>query len=358
MARSGNRAGKLQGAAARVQYTVGRTCISPQLTMKPPLLLMATAVLGIATEGCNGAIAAPARPDAGATPDADWTWVRSRFAVFPKDVLPAAAVPVAMEALLAWVPPDHEGILFDRACRPIHVHRDLYGREPVLVGEVHVQVSHEGIRRERRSNQVMFWDAIFAYSSGPYGWFQPIGGRLSRVTEDAAFWNDAWMSIGPDCARRIAEQRACDGGVVRCERCAEWRFVPKSVDGWTGTDLEFLNSFRLFSSRSSRIQEFKIRPCYLFVANSRIQDPSPRFSATAFIVASWPSAAGDDPERGRVSRALATHFLVPGAGESGASFPQPPAPGSQLIRSCDSNSLRGFPPLIGAAASSHPAAAA
>jgi hypothetical protein len=182
-----------------------------------------------------------------ATFEAEWRWVRTRFpdAV---DYRPAESDPL-LRALLDWVKPGGTTTVFSRACRAVNVRRE----DDRLRGYVHrgfnlesdvlresVDVITIGSRLEIEGCNVQ------AYERGEEGVWEPagsIGGSclsepglsLSKVTSEAAWYDDALVTLSVDCMERVEQQEMClDGQPRSCLRCDAWWLSAHSTETAVG----------------------------------------------------------------------------------------------------------------------------
>ncbi len=179
--------------------------------------------------------------------EAKWKEVQSQY---PEAIeyRPAQTAQVPLEELLSWVPAGKTGAVYDRACRPIRVERR--GRE--LLGIANERTDVQGDTKSVTWTDVSFGERIVAkgnsvepYHRGPDGhWIsEGIGGinattrvgvQLSKVTQDAAWYNGELVRLSVGCSKLVESVVACTGGgTLKCMTC-EWRLYAESLEEGLG----------------------------------------------------------------------------------------------------------------------------
>jgi hypothetical protein len=176
--------------------------------------------------------------------EGQWKQVVSRFPE-AAEYREAQAARVPLQDLLNWAPPGRATTIYDRACRPIRIGR----RDDAFHGLVNKQTSVEGNSRNEHADEVLLGARIVVtcgidkhYRRGWHGqWVNdrtgftgcvnPVGLRLSKVTSDAAWYNDQVVRLYIACTANLDEEMPCAGGGSRkCTRCLEWGIHATSLE--------------------------------------------------------------------------------------------------------------------------------
>lgn len=175
--------------------------------------------------------------------EGEWNWVQTQFPDAAKYHL-AARPPVPLQELLSWARPNGTTTVYDRACRPIRVERG----EDALHGPVNQETKVEGRRKTVHTDEVALGGHLVVtcgadryYRRGKDGrWIgdgesftacaSPVGPLLSKVTQDAAWYNHEVVRLSITCAEELREEALCTGGGSRtCTRCRKWSIHARNV---------------------------------------------------------------------------------------------------------------------------------
>jgi len=179
--------------------------------------------------------------------DADWQWIRTRFpqAKAYRDAQHDSWLP----RLLDWAPVDGAITVFDRSCRAVQVRRT----DEVLHGYIHRSFTLEVDTLVESMDEILLGASLAVYdgsvdtyernaegiweqaSSGGGGGGTTIGFALSKVTADAAWYDDVSVTLSTECAEEVQEESVCRNGSRRtCARCEGWGLFPTSSDSSFG----------------------------------------------------------------------------------------------------------------------------
>lgn len=200
------------------------------------------ALLAAIQTACGSAVAQPDQADIGF--DAEWKRIQSQFPEAAK-YRPVEKARTPLQDLLNWARPDATTTIYDRACRPIRVER----RDDELYGVVNQQTSVEGNIKNVHSDEIFlraridvscgFDESYHREKSGRWihddtsatGCGRSVGYVLSKVTAEAAWYNDVVVGLSVACIGHFEEEMSCIGGGRRkCTRCREWGLVAHSLE--------------------------------------------------------------------------------------------------------------------------------
>jgi hypothetical protein len=184
---------------------------------------------------CGKAAAEPV-PNADAVAAADWSWLTQEFPDV-KELRPLEETLPLRDALLAWALPGQSTTVYDRACRPLNLRRDDDG----LHGIVNERVKVDGNTKTRWYDEIVFSNQIELFcsnmdtyertnrggwtkdSSSGSGCAEMVGYILSDVSQDAAWYNGATVSVSFECDEPAVDAQDCADGTSReCKRCKAW----------------------------------------------------------------------------------------------------------------------------------------
>jgi hypothetical protein len=90
--------------------------------------------------------------------------------------------------------------------------------------------SFDGSTNTYERNAEGVWEQ--ASSGGGESWTR-VGYALSNVTADAAWYDDALVTLSIECSLKVHEESACRNGPRRtCERCEAWGLFPTSSESF------------------------------------------------------------------------------------------------------------------------------
>lgn len=186
-------------------------------------------------------------------PDAEWAWLKGRF---PEALgyRTEGANARLLEALLAWAPPDEPTLIFDRSCLPVSIRRSAEWN--VLSGFIQRKLAHTvdrlseefdalslGTMLELHAGNVQAYqrrNGVFEEDGPPVlGAGRRLEPLLSKVTEEAAWYDGFRTELSVQCVKRTREEMVCgDTGEQRtCERCDEWGLVRRGAFGFSPAPL-------------------------------------------------------------------------------------------------------------------------
>lgn len=180
---------------------------------------------------------------------AEWRWVKERF---PEVAKYEQLDPGLLDRLLGWAKPRERIAVWDRACHPGYVRRTgdkLHGTvnrsfqlipgdpDGMSMSYTEIQMgwsfdefpsNWNEYKRDRQGN----WQH---QSSSGYGDGRIVAHQLSAVTEEAAWYDNAPITLTIACKRVVEEDSACKGGGRRvCNRCEGWGPVPATLSSSFG----------------------------------------------------------------------------------------------------------------------------
>jgi hypothetical protein len=175
-----------------------------------------------------------------------WAWLRAELKEETAALRPIAAADRLLDRLLDWAAPDAALTVYDRRCRPLKLARN----EASLDGDIHLKSVIRGKRKTVSGDSISFTDYITVvcgfdndYERAADGtWVEAgvsvtgcadtVGHRLSEVTETAAWYGGATVTLFAKCvARREEEQRCGDGSTRVCSSCERIGMEVDSRDG-------------------------------------------------------------------------------------------------------------------------------
>jgi hypothetical protein len=180
--------------------------------------------------------------------EAEWRWVKQHF----PDAATYEPPSGLLARLLGWAKPGETILVYDRRCRPAPVTRrpdSLYGIvhrgfhvvpsvpeemsesiSEIRIGQRFDEFPSSAFHYERDSNGL--W--VNAGSSG-FGDVREVEHMLSAVTNEAAWFGDAAVSLRIACSRMLQEESRCTSGDQRtCQRCEAWGAFPTSQESRYG----------------------------------------------------------------------------------------------------------------------------
>lgn len=199
--------------------------------------------------------ASPPRPEAAPDETAlehyraeELAWATSRFPEIAT-YRSAREIDAMKAALLSWAERGKSVTVFDQACRPALVTRyddELLGnlsreitRNGGNIRESYDQISIGVRMNEFGCNSVEYerdaerkWTVI---SSQGLGCARTIGLSISKVSEDAVWYDAALIRLSIDCSAWVVEETPCaDGKAKVCRRCEDWAVRPHSLESTFG----------------------------------------------------------------------------------------------------------------------------
>ena len=177
--------------------------------------------------------------------DEAWAWLRAELPEETAKLRPIEEADGLLDRLLAWAAPDETFDVYDRSCRKLELTRN----ERSLDGPIHLKTVVRGKSKTVSGDSIGFdWYITVVcsfeneYERTASGWVETgasatgcadtVGGRLSEVTDAAAWYGGATVAISLQCVhRREQEQRCLDGAVRVCATCERIGIEADSRDG-------------------------------------------------------------------------------------------------------------------------------
>jgi len=174
-----------------------------------------------------------------------WAWLRAELPEETSRLRPIEETDALLERLLAWAAPDATFDVFDRSCRKLALTRN----EASLDGAIHLETVVRGKTKTVSGDSIGFDNYITVvcgfdneYERTAAGWVETgasatgcadtIGRRLSEVTDTAAWYGGATVTISLKCVhRREHDQRCLDGSTRTCATCERIGMEVDSRDG-------------------------------------------------------------------------------------------------------------------------------
>jgi len=177
--------------------------------------------------------------------DEAWAWLRAELPEETSRLRPLETADGLLDRLLGWAAPDATINVFDRSCRRLALTRN----ERSLDGPIHLKtlvrgktktVSGDSIGFDRYITVVCSFENMYERTAA--GWVETgasatgcadtVGHGLSEVSDTAAWYGGATVTISPKCIlRREQEQRCVDGSVRTCATCERIGMELDSRDG-------------------------------------------------------------------------------------------------------------------------------